>query len=138
MKRRLLAATAALVLALAGGAVLVAYARGADARAAAGLQTVEVLVVERLVPEGTPAGQPAGHPRGQGPRRRGGRLRRRARDAVALPRAGRRRQLGHAGGHPRQRLRRSAMSRIVLGGADEELALRIKEAADGDVLLLPP
>ena len=30
------------------------------------------------------------------------------------------------------------MSRIVLGGADEELALRIKEAADGDVLLLPP
>jgi pilus assembly protein CpaB len=57
MKRRLLAATAALVLALAGGAVLVAYARGADARAAAGLQTVEVLVVERLVPEGTPADQ---------------------------------------------------------------------------------
>ncbi|NYJ07477.1 AAA family ATPase [Petropleomorpha daqingensis] len=30
------------------------------------------------------------------------------------------------------------MSRVVLGGADEELALRIKEAADGDVLLLPP
>src|SRR3954451_15907477 len=55
MKRRLLAATAALVLALAGGAVLVAYARGADARAAAGLQTVEVLVVEQLVPAGTPA-----------------------------------------------------------------------------------
>jgi pilus assembly protein CpaE len=26
----------------------------------------------------------------------------------------------------------------VLGGADEELALRVKEAADGDVLLLPP
>jgi pilus assembly protein CpaE len=30
------------------------------------------------------------------------------------------------------------MSRVVLGGADEELALRIKEATDGDVLLLPP
>ena len=30
------------------------------------------------------------------------------------------------------------MSRVVLGGADEELALRVKEAADGDVLLLPP
>src|SRR4051794_26305675 len=30
------------------------------------------------------------------------------------------------------------MSRVVLGGADEELGLRIKEAADGDVLLLPP
>jgi pilus assembly protein CpaB len=53
----LLAATAALVLALAGGLVLVAYVRGADARAAEGLQTVEVLVVQQLVPEGTPADQ---------------------------------------------------------------------------------
>jgi pilus assembly protein CpaB len=53
----LLAATAALVLALAGGVVLVAYVRGADARAAEGLQTVQVLVVKQLVPEGTPAEQ---------------------------------------------------------------------------------
>jgi len=57
MRRRLLAAFAALVLALAGAVVLVAYVRGADARAAAGMQTVEVLVVQQLVPEGTPADQ---------------------------------------------------------------------------------
>ena len=57
MRRRLLAAFAALVLALAGAVVLVAYVRGADARAAAGMQTVPVLVVQRLVPEGTPADQ---------------------------------------------------------------------------------
>jgi pilus assembly protein CpaB len=57
MRRRLLAAFAALVLALAGGVVLVAYVRGADARAAAGLRTVQVLVVAQLVPAGTPADQ---------------------------------------------------------------------------------
>lgn len=57
MRRRLLAATAALVLAMAGGVVLVAYVRGADARAAEGLRTTQVLVVEKLVPEGTPAEQ---------------------------------------------------------------------------------
>jgi len=57
MRRRLLAAFAALVLALVGGAVLVAYVRGADALAAAGLETVRVLVVQQLVPEGTPADQ---------------------------------------------------------------------------------
>ena len=30
------------------------------------------------------------------------------------------------------------MSRVVLAAADEELALRIKHAADGDVHVLPP
>jgi pilus assembly protein CpaE len=30
------------------------------------------------------------------------------------------------------------MSRVVLAGADEDLALRVKQAADGDVNLLPP
>ena len=60
MRRRLLAAVAALVLALAGGVVLVAYARGADARAAAGLRTVQVLVVQELVPAGTSADQLTG------------------------------------------------------------------------------
>ncbi len=30
------------------------------------------------------------------------------------------------------------MSRVVLAGADEDLALRVKQAADGDVHLLPP
>ncbi|NEK60448.1 hypothetical protein GCU56_21555 [Geodermatophilus sabuli] len=55
MRRRLLAAAAALVLVVAGTAVLLAYVRGADARALAGVRTTEVLVVDRLVPEGTPA-----------------------------------------------------------------------------------
>lgn len=54
MRRRLLAALAALVLAALGTGVLLAYVRGADARALAGVQTVDVLVVDRPVPEGTP------------------------------------------------------------------------------------
>ena len=53
MRRRLLAAFAALVLLVVGTAVLVAYVRGADARALAGARTVEVLVVDELIPEGT-------------------------------------------------------------------------------------
>jgi pilus assembly protein CpaB len=55
VRRRLLAALAALVLALVGTVVLVAYAQGADQRAMAGLRTVPVLVVDRPVAEGTPA-----------------------------------------------------------------------------------
>ena len=55
MRRRLLAALAALVLAALGAVVLLAYVRGADARALAGTRTVDVLVVDRPVPEGTPA-----------------------------------------------------------------------------------
>ena len=54
MRRRLLAALAALVLAALGAVVLLVYVRGADARALAGVQTVDVLVVDRPVPEGTP------------------------------------------------------------------------------------
>jgi pilus assembly protein CpaB len=54
LRRRLLAALAALVLAALGAVVLLAYVRGADARALAGVQTVDVLVVDRPVPEGTP------------------------------------------------------------------------------------
>ncbi|MGY1635989.1 Flp pilus assembly protein CpaB [Geodermatophilus sp. SYSU D00742] len=57
MRRRLLAALAALVLAVAGTAVLLTYVRGADARALAGVRTVEVLVVDQVVPEGTPGDQ---------------------------------------------------------------------------------
>ena len=53
MRRRLLAAIAALVLLVAGTLVLLAYVQGADARALAGTRTVEVLVVDQLVPEGT-------------------------------------------------------------------------------------
>ena len=53
MRRRFLAAIAALVLLVAGTAVLLGYVNGADSRALAGVRTVEVLVVEQLVPEGT-------------------------------------------------------------------------------------
>ncbi|MGY1761777.1 Flp pilus assembly protein CpaB [Geodermatophilus sp. SYSU D00779] len=57
MRRRLLAALAALLLAATGAVVLLAYVRGADARALAGVQTVDVLVVDRPVAEGTPGDQ---------------------------------------------------------------------------------
>jgi pilus assembly protein CpaB len=53
MRRRLLAATAALVLLLVGSVVLLAYVRGADARALAGTRTVEVLVADQPIPAGT-------------------------------------------------------------------------------------
>ena len=55
MRRRLLAALAAIVLLFAGTVVLLAYVRGADARALAGVQTVEVLVADQVIPEGTSA-----------------------------------------------------------------------------------
>ena len=55
MRRRILAAVAALVLLLAGTIVLLAYVRGADARAMAGLRTTEVLVADQVIPAGTPA-----------------------------------------------------------------------------------
>jgi pilus assembly protein CpaB len=54
VRRRLLAAIAALVLLVAGSLVLLAYVRGADARALAGARPVEVLVVGEPVPAGTP------------------------------------------------------------------------------------
>src|SRR5215213_1662005 len=54
MRRRFLAALAALVLLVVGTAVLVAYVRGADARALAGVRTVDVLVAYELLPKGTP------------------------------------------------------------------------------------
>jgi pilus assembly protein CpaB len=55
MRRRLLAAIAALALACTGAFVLLSYVRGADARALAGVQTVDLLVVTAPVPEGTSA-----------------------------------------------------------------------------------
>ena len=55
MGRRLVAAAAALVLALVGATVLLAYARGADARALAGLRTQTVYVAAEAIPAGTPA-----------------------------------------------------------------------------------
>ncbi len=57
MKRRLLAALAAIVLLVAGTAILIGYVQGADRRALAGVQTVEVLVVTEQIPAGTPAGE---------------------------------------------------------------------------------
>ncbi len=51
--RRLLAALAALLLAAVGTVVLIAYVRGADARALEGVQTVEVLVVDEGIAAGT-------------------------------------------------------------------------------------
>jgi pilus assembly protein CpaB len=55
MRRRLLAAVAALLLLVVGTAVLVAYVGGADSRALAGVQTVEVLIADELIPAGTTA-----------------------------------------------------------------------------------
>lgn len=60
MRRRLIAALAALVLAATGAVVLLAYVRGADDRALAGMRTVDVLVVDRPVAEGTSAAELAG------------------------------------------------------------------------------
>jgi pilus assembly protein CpaB len=57
MKRRLLAAFAALLLLCVGTGVLLAYVRGADARALAGVRTTEVLVADQVIPAGTPAEQ---------------------------------------------------------------------------------
>ncbi|MCZ2828433.1 RcpC/CpaB family pilus assembly protein [Modestobacter sp. VKM Ac-2986] len=57
MRRRLLAAAAALVLAVLGSVVLVTYARGADQRAMAGMATVQVLVVAEPVAAGTPVAE---------------------------------------------------------------------------------
>jgi pilus assembly protein CpaB len=53
VRRRLLAACAAILLLVVGSFVLLAYVRGADERALAGVQTVEVLVVDELIAEGT-------------------------------------------------------------------------------------
>lgn len=55
MRRRIIAAIVALLLACVGTVVLVAYVRGADSRALAGVQSVEVLVVDQPIPAGTPA-----------------------------------------------------------------------------------
>jgi pilus assembly protein CpaB len=52
MKTRLIAGMVAVVLAIAGTVVLVGYVRGADSRAMAGLETVNVLVAAAPIPEG--------------------------------------------------------------------------------------
>ena len=55
MKRRIIAAVAAVILAGVAAFGLTTYVRGADARAMAGQETVEVLVVTKAVPKGTTA-----------------------------------------------------------------------------------
>jgi pilus assembly protein CpaB len=55
VNRRILAAVLALGMALVGTVALVAYVRGADSRALAGVQTTSVLVVTEPIAEGTPA-----------------------------------------------------------------------------------
>lgn len=55
MKRRILAALAALVLAVVGAVLLMSYVGAADQRAMAGMQTVTVLVVTKPITEGTAA-----------------------------------------------------------------------------------
>src|ERR1700712_4929407 len=53
MRRRFLAAVVALLLLVVGTAILVAYVKGADARALAGTRTVSVLVVDAPIASGT-------------------------------------------------------------------------------------
>lgn len=53
MKTRLLGGIVALVLAIVGTLLLVTYVQGAEARAQKDLQPVDVLVVQRQVPEGS-------------------------------------------------------------------------------------
>jgi pilus assembly protein CpaB len=53
--RRLIAVIAAMLLAGVGAVLLLAYVGAADRRAMAGMETVNVLVVEKRVPAGTPA-----------------------------------------------------------------------------------
>jgi pilus assembly protein CpaB len=60
VRRRILAAIAAILLLVVGSLVLLGYVRGADERALAGVQTVEVLVVDEVIPAGTAGDQLTG------------------------------------------------------------------------------
>lgn len=59
MKSRLLAGTAAIALAVVGALLIIFYAQGADQRAMATIQPVEVLVVKTAIPAGTPVNEMA-------------------------------------------------------------------------------
>ncbi|WP_066516162.1 Flp pilus assembly protein CpaB [Curtobacterium ammoniigenes] len=56
MKLRIIAAAAALLLAILGGSLVVAYVNGANARALAGTKTTPVIVVTQPIAAGTPEG----------------------------------------------------------------------------------
>ncbi|KHL05051.1 Flp pilus assembly protein CpaB [Sinomonas humi] len=60
MKSRLVAGAAALVAAILGVVLVISYANGADARAQAGMQPTDVLVVTKAIPQGTPAANISG------------------------------------------------------------------------------
>lgn len=60
MPRRSIAAIAAVLLAVFGAVVIISYVRGADTRAQAGEQLVDVLVVDSDVAAGTPVGDLGG------------------------------------------------------------------------------
>lgn len=55
MRRTIISVVAAVLLASVGTLVLLGYVRGAEARALAGLETIEVLVLSEDVERGTPA-----------------------------------------------------------------------------------
>ena len=55
MKRRIIAAVAAVLSAAVGASLLLSYVAGADRRAMAGMQTVTVLVVAKDIAKGAPA-----------------------------------------------------------------------------------
>lgn len=57
MKRRIIAAVAAILLAAVGAVALFAYVNRADQRAMAGMQTTQVLVVKEPIAKGTPVDQ---------------------------------------------------------------------------------
>ncbi|TKJ20647.1 RcpC/CpaB family pilus assembly protein [Blastococcus sp. CCUG 61487] len=57
MQRRILAAVAAFVLAAVGAVLLIDYVGGADDRARADEETIEILVAQADIPIGTPANQ---------------------------------------------------------------------------------
>lgn len=54
MKSRLLAGSAAVVLAIVGAILIISYGQGADQRAVKNLEPVKVLVVKTAIPAGTP------------------------------------------------------------------------------------
>jgi pilus assembly protein CpaB len=56
MKRRLVIIVLALILAAVGAGGVLAYARGANTRAIAGMKAVSVLVAQKTIPAGTAAG----------------------------------------------------------------------------------
>lgn len=55
MKRRVITGVVSVLLAVLGVSVVLAYAHGADTRAMAGIQAVNVFVVRTQIPKGTPA-----------------------------------------------------------------------------------